>query len=111
MYKPIIKKKTPKNLIKAKTKLNTIEVLISAASIDSYINHNEVVPVYNVLREHNEIEEEIKSSKNAVKSANKSSNVRIAKRNRLMLVSNCVVCGKKKSSFIKNQETSRLELH
>ena len=27
-----------------------------------------------------------------------------AKQNRLMLLSNCTVCGKKKSRFIKNQE-------
>ena len=34
--------------------------------------------------------------------ANKISSVRITKQNRLMLVSNCTVCGKKKSRFIKN---------
>ena len=28
-----------------------------------------------------------------------------------MLVSTCAVCGNQKSSFIKNQEASRLELH
>ena len=33
------------------------------------------------------------------------------KKNRLMLVSICAVCRKKKSTFIKNQEASRLELH
>ena len=35
---------------------------------------------------------------------NKNSNVRKTKQNRLMLLSNCTVCGKKKSSFIKNTE-------
>ena len=43
--------------------------------------------------------------------ANKNSTVIIAKQNRLMLLSNCAVCGKKKSRFIKNQEASRSELH
>ena len=35
-----------------KTKLNTIEVLISKALIDSYINHHKFVSVNNVLKEH-----------------------------------------------------------
>ena len=36
--------------------------------------------------------------------ANEHSNVRKTKQNRLMLLSNCAVCGKKKSTFIKNKE-------
>ena len=36
--------------------------------------------------------------------ANENSSVRKTKQNRLMLLSNCAVCGKKKSRFIKNQE-------
>ena len=43
--------------------------------------------------------------------ANKRSGVRRTKQNRLILASNCAICGKKKSRFIKNQEVSRLELH
>ena len=39
-------------------------------------------------------------------SVNEISNVRKTKQNRLMLLSNCAVCGKKKSIFIKNQELS-----
>ena len=35
---------------------------------------------------------------------NKNSSVKKTKQNRLMLVSNCAVCGKKKSRFIKNQK-------
>ena len=34
--------------------------------------------------------------------ANKNSIVRKTKQNRLMLLSNCTVCGKKKSTFVKN---------
>ena len=36
--------------------------------------------------------------------ANQNSNVRKTNQNRLMLLSNCTVCGKKKSTFIKNKE-------
>ena len=43
-----------------KKKLNTIGVLISKALIDSYISHEKFVSVINVLKEYNEIKEEIK---------------------------------------------------
>ena len=46
-------------MLLAKTKLNTIEVLISKALIDSYINHDKIVSVNNVLREYNEMKDEI----------------------------------------------------
>ena len=36
--------------------------------------------------------------------ANENSNVRKTKRNRLILLSNCVDCGKRKLRFIKSQE-------
>ena len=54
------KKKHDKIVLLAKTKLNTIEVLISKALIDSYINHDKIVSVNNVLREYNEMKDEIK---------------------------------------------------
>ena len=38
--------------------------------------------------------------------ANENSSVRKTKQNRLILLSNCAICGKKKSTFIKNQEIS-----
>ena len=38
--------------------------------------------------------------------ANENSSVRKTKQNRLMVLSNCAVCDKKKSTFIKNQELS-----
>ena len=38
--------------------------------------------------------------------ANKNSSVRKTKHNRLTLLSNCAVCAKRKSTFIKNQEVS-----
>ena len=36
--------------------------------------------------------------------ANENSSVRKTKHNRLMLLSNCAICGKKNSTFIKNKE-------
>ena len=53
--KLIIKKKKTKHekiLLLAKTKLTTIEVLISRASIVSHISHDQFVSVNNVLRDH-----------------------------------------------------------
>ena len=38
--------------------------------------------------------------------ANENSSVRKTKQNRLMLLSNCAICGKKKLTFIKNKELS-----
>ena len=45
-----------------KDKLNTIEVLVSKVLINSYISHDEFVSLNNVLREYNEIKEDIKTS-------------------------------------------------
>ena len=42
--------------------------------------------------------------------SNENSSVRKTKQYRLMLVSNCTVCGKKKK-VIMNQETSRLKIY
>ena len=45
-----------------KDKLNTIEVLISKALIDSYISQYEFVSANNLLREYNEMKKEIRNS-------------------------------------------------
>ena len=61
-YKSIIKKtkkKHDKIVLLGKYKLNTIEVLISKALIDSYISHGKFHSVNNVLREYNEIENSV----------------------------------------------------
>ena len=66
-YKSIIKKKKKdhdKVVLLGKDKLETIEVLISKALINSYISHDKFVSVNNVLREYNEIKEKIKKSWN-----------------------------------------------
>ena len=48
------------------SKLNTIKVLISKALINSYISHDEFVPVNNILREYYEMKEEIKNYESSV---------------------------------------------
>ena len=66
-YKSIIKKKKKKYeeiVLLGKTKLNTLEILISKALVDSCISHDEFVSVINVLRKYNEVKEEIKKSWN-----------------------------------------------
>ena len=47
----------------AKTKSDTIEVLIPKSLIDTYISHDEFVSVNNVWREYNEMKEEMKNPK------------------------------------------------
>ena len=46
-------------MLLGKAKLNTIEVWISKALMNPYINHNEFSSVNNVLKDHNEMKEEI----------------------------------------------------
>ena len=65
-YKSIIKikkKKHDKIVLLAKSKLNSIEVLISKALIDSVISHDEFVLINNVPKEYNKVKEEIRSLK------------------------------------------------
>ena len=57
-----MKKKHHKIVLLGKDKLNIIEFPISKALISSYISHDEFVSVNIVLREYNEIKEEIKNS-------------------------------------------------
>ena len=63
-YKLIIKKKKENKhdeiVLLRKIKLDTIEVFICKSLIESYISHQEFVSVNNVLREYNEVKEEIK---------------------------------------------------
>ena len=49
-------------MFQGKTKSDTIEVVISNVLIDLCISHDELISVNNVLRENNEIKEEIKNS-------------------------------------------------
>ena len=66
-YKSLIKKKKKKHdkiVLLAKTKLNSIEVLISKALIDSNISHGEFALINNVLKEYDDMKEKIKNSEN-----------------------------------------------
>ena len=48
---------------KLESKLNSIEVLISKALIDSNISHNKFVLINNVLKEYDNMKQEIKNVK------------------------------------------------
>ena len=66
-YKSIINKKRKKHhetVLLAKSKLNSIELLISKALINSNINHDEFVLINNALKEFFDTKEEIKNSNN-----------------------------------------------
>ena len=67
-YKSIINKKLKKDLkmvLLEKSKLDTIKILIYKTLIDSYTSHGKFVSVNIVLREYNDMKEEIKNPKNA----------------------------------------------
>ena len=80
------------------------EILLSKASIDSYISHDKFVSVNSVLREYNEMKFMwnilYKKAMEAYcegcqkHAADENPSVRKTKQNKLMLLSNCVVCGK-----------------
>ena len=57
------KKKHDKIGLFAETKINSIGILISKALIDSTISHDELVLVNNVLKEYEDMKEEIKNLK------------------------------------------------
>ena len=107
------KKKYDKVVLLRKDNLNSIEVLFSKALIDSYISHDEFISINNVLRKYYEMKKEIKNAENSVEytiqeqketycisckkhTANQNSSIKKIKQNRLILLSNCAVCGKKK---------------
>ena len=116
MYKSVIKKKKVKHdkiVSLGKDKWDTSEILISNALIDAYYRHGEFASVNDVLRGYDEIKEEIKIPENSVeyitkktvesycvsfkkRTSNENSSVRKTNQNRLMLLSNYAVCGKKK---------------
>ena len=63
--KSIIRKKKKKHdriVLLGRPKLDTFEILLLKALIDSFIRHDKFVSVDSMLREYNEMEEEMKSS-------------------------------------------------
>ena len=68
-FKSVIRKKKKKHnriVLLGKSKLDTIEVLLSKAFIDSYIKHDEFGSVDSMLREYNETKEVMKSPETSV---------------------------------------------
>ena len=66
-HKSIIKKKKKEHdkvVLLPKSKLNSIEVLISKALIDSNISHDKFILINNVLKEFYDMKEEIENSNN-----------------------------------------------
>ena len=61
-----MKKKHDKIILLAKTNLNSIEILVSRASSNSYIIHDQFGSVNNVLRKYDDMEEEIKNLKTSI---------------------------------------------
>ena len=62
-YKSLIKKKRKKHdkiALLVKTKLNTMQVLISRDLVDSYISHDEFVSENNILKEYDYMKKAIK---------------------------------------------------
>ena len=65
-HKSIIQKKKKRHdkmILLAKSKINSIEVLISEALINSIISHDEFVLTNNILKEYNKMKDEIKNLK------------------------------------------------
>ena len=54
------------NSIVSKSKLNSMEVLINKALIDSNISHDEFVLMNNALKEYDKLKEEIKYKKTLI---------------------------------------------
>ena len=57
------KKQNDKIVLSAKSKLISIEVLISKALIDLFVSHDEFVLINNLLKEYNEMKKEMKNLK------------------------------------------------
>ena len=63
----IIKKKKHDEIVQlGKSKLNTIDTLISKALSNSYISNEELISVSNVLREYKKMKEEMKNPETSV---------------------------------------------
>ena len=77
----------------AKSKLSSLEVLISKALIDLNISHDEFISINNMLK---------------VNTENKNPKFVKIKTGKIMVTSNCAVCCSKKKRFVKAQEASRL---
>ena len=127
-YKLIIKKNKKEHgriLSLAKSKLNSVEVLIVKALTDSKFNHDEFFWINDVPNEFDDMKEEIKNyminkSLNYICKSNvvclrcrkntESKNPKVVKtkNGRRILLSKCAVCNSKKYKFIKEQQARGL---
>ena len=55
--------KHDKIVLLAKSQLNSIEVLVSKALIDSSISHAQFILINNIIKEYDDMKEEVKNSK------------------------------------------------
>ena len=95
-----------------KSKVNSLEVLISKALMDSNISYDEFVLINNVLREHEDMKEEIISLSKILfylwkNIESKTPKVVKTKNGGIMFSSKCELSDSKKPRFIKEQEASR----
>ena len=60
------RKKHDKIVLTAKIKLSTVKFFIFEALINLFVNHDEFVSINNVVREYNEIKEDIQNPENTV---------------------------------------------
>ena len=106
-------------MLLAKSKLNSIEVLISMVLIDSNISHDEFILINNVPKEFYDIKKEIKKFNSKFKpdirmlsyclkcrknTGGKNQKVVTIKNGRIMLLSKCAACviGKNRDLLKKN---------
>ena len=116
-YKRIIKKKKKKHdkiVLLAKNKLYRIEVLIFKTLIDSNISLDDSMLIKNVLKEYDNLKEEINNFNEVLlfklqkETEMKTRTVANIKNGRILLLSNCAVRNNKLSRFIKKEEASGL---
>ena len=104
----------------AKSKLNSVKVLISKALIDLNISHDEFVLINNVLKLFYDMEEKIKYTENSksktmlsycvrCRKNTESKNPKVVrtKNGRVMLLSKCSVSNCKNWSFLKNKKREK----
>ena len=105
----------------AKSRLNSVKVLISKALIDLNISHDEFVLINNVLKLFYDMEEKIKYTENSksktmlsycvrCRKNTESKNPKVVrtKNGRVMLLSKCSVSNCKKLKFSKEQEARKV---
>ena len=118
----------------ARSKLSSIEGKISEALINSQISHEDFITIINEEKNYRELKESIRminrqeGKKEQIlinlfnyktmlsycfkcKKNTESVNLKVSatSNGRTMILSNCAICGSKKSKFIKNQEAKGLK--